>query len=95
MKLVLTVTAVFNFDDDVSLTDVEDSDSSFGQHIVYKGHKLQPVIDFLEYEGVVDDTHSWEVPDENLNDQLYDCLQSEDYTIIDIEDKKSESEEEL
>ncbi|HEX3019136.1 MAG TPA: hypothetical protein VHP36_02495 [Chitinispirillaceae bacterium] len=88
MKLVLTVTAVFDFSDDISIEEINENETTYGQHITYKGHKIQPVIDFLEYQGKTDDTHTWEVPDEQLSDELYDCQESEDYTIIEIEKKE-------
>jgi len=90
MKLVLTVTAVFEFAEDISIEEVAENDDNYGKHIIYKGHKLQPVIDFLEYQGKIDDIHTWETPDEQISDEIYDCLRSEEYTLIEIENKEEE-----
>lgn len=85
MKLVLTITAVFDFDEDISIEEVSENGESYGKHIIYKGHKIQPVIDFLEYQGKIDDTHTWEAPEEQISDEIYDCQESEEYTLIEIE----------
>lgn len=90
MKLVLTVTAVFDLGEEVTFVDINDKETDYGKHIVYKGHKIQPVIDFLEYQGKIDDTHTWEAPEEQINDELYDSLESEEYTIIEVEEENEE-----
>ena len=74
MKLVLTVTAVFEFAEDISIEEVAENDENYGKHIIYKGHKLQPVIDFLEYQGKIDDIHARETPAEQISYEIYDCL---------------------
>lgn len=90
MKLVLTVTAVFDFDEDISVMDINEDNVQYGQHLIYRGHKLQPVIDFLEYQGKIEGTHTWEAPEEQISDEFYDSLQSEEYTIIEVDEKKEE-----
>ena len=35
---------------------------------------------FSEYQGKIDDIHTWETPDEQISDEIYDCLRSEEYT---------------
>lgn len=90
MKLVLTVTAVFEFTEDISIEEVSEDGESYGKHIIYKGHKIQPVIDFLEYQGKIDDTHTWEAPEEQINDELYDCLEAEEYTLIEMEKEEEQ-----
>lgn len=90
MKLVLTVTAVFEFTEDISIEEVAENDESYGKHIIYKGHRIQPVIDFLEYQGKIDDIHTWETPEEQISDEIYEYLQSEQYTLIEIENKEEE-----
>jgi hypothetical protein len=85
MKAVITVTAVYDFPDDVELEDLIEGEDSLGQHIVFKGRKLQPIIDFLEYEGLDGDSHSWDESDEEELEKVYDCLDSEEYTIIPVD----------
>jgi hypothetical protein len=89
MKVVITVTAVYDFPDDVELEDLIEGEDSLGQHIVVNGRKLQPVIDFLEYEGLEGGSHSWNDSDdeelEKVLDEVYDCLESEEYTLIPVD----------
>ncbi len=86
MKMVITVTAVYDFPDDVDVEDLVEGEDSLGQHIVVKGHKLQPIIDFLEYDGLDGDKHSWDEADEEEQlEEIYDCLESEEYTIIQVD----------
>ena len=85
MKMVITVTAVYDFPDDVEVEDLVEGEESLGQHIVVKGHKLQPIIDFLEYDGLDGDSHSWDDSDEEELEEIYDCLESEEYTIIHVD----------
>ena len=81
MKVVITVTAVYDLPDDVEIEEIVDEDLSYGQHIVFNGHKLQPVIEFLEYEGKDGDTHGWGEPQVEI-DEVYDSILSEEYTVI-------------
>jgi hypothetical protein len=89
MKVVITVTAVYDFPDEVELEDLIEGEDSLGQHIVVDGHKLQPVIDFLEYEGLESGNHAWnDANDEEFEkvlDDVYDCLESEEYTLIPVD----------
>ncbi len=87
MKLVLTVTAVFDLSEDIGIEEIKEDNNHYGSHIIYNGHKIQPVIDFLEYQGKIDNTHTWEAPDEQINEEIYDSLISEEYTIIQLEKK--------
>ncbi len=89
MKVVITVTAVYDLPDDVELEEVSDDGVSYGQHIVYNNHKLQPVIEFLEYEGKTEDTHSWGEPKEEV-DEIYDAIESEEYTVITLDKEEEE-----
>ncbi|MCL2689981.1 MAG: hypothetical protein FWE57_09085 [Chitinispirillia bacterium] len=84
MKVVITVTAVYDLPDDVEIEEIVDEDLSYGQHIVFNGHKLQPVIEFLEYEGKDADTHGWGEPQVEI-DEVYDSILSEEYTVIALE----------
>jgi len=88
MKLVITVTAVFNFPDDTELTEVEDEENSYGEHILFKGHKIQPIVEFLEYHGKVEDKHTWGEPDVEIIDKLYDTFETEEYSILQVETEK-------
>lgn len=86
MKMVITVTAVYDFPDEVEVEDLVEGEESLGQHIVVKGRKLQPIIDFLGYDGLDGDQHTWDGTDEDeLLDEIDDCLESEEYTIIQID----------
>jgi hypothetical protein len=85
MKMVITVTAVYDFPEDVEVEDLVEGEDSLGQHIVVKGRKLQPIIDFLEYDGLDGDSHSWDESDEEELEEIYDCLDSEEYTIIQVD----------
>jgi len=89
MKVVITVTAVYDLPDDIEIEDVTDGEVSYGEHIVFNGHKLQPVIEFLEYEGKSDDTHGWGEPKEDI-DEIYDSILSEEYTVISIDEDLEE-----
>lgn len=89
MKVVITVTAVYDLPDDVEITEVSDDGVSYGQHIVFNGHQLQPVIEFLEYEGKIEDAHSWGEPKEEL-DEIYDNIETEEYTVIALENREEE-----
>lgn len=89
MKVVITVTAVYDLPDDIDIADVSDEGVSYGQHIDFKGHKLQPVIEFLEYEGKKDDTHSWGEPKADV-DEIYDSIEAEEYTVISLEEQEEE-----
>ena len=90
MKVVITVTAVYDLPDEVEISDVTDGEVSYGQHITYKGHQLQPVIEFLEYEGKVEDTIRWGEPKDEVIDKVYEKLDSEDYTIMALEKEEAE-----
>ncbi|MDR0306936.1 MAG: hypothetical protein LBI42_08895 [Chitinispirillales bacterium] len=85
MKVVITVTAVYDLPDDIEIEEITDGEVSYGEHIVFNGHKLQPVIEFLEYEGKEDDTHGWGEPQVDI-DTVYDSILSEEYTLIALED---------
>ncbi|MDR2728230.1 MAG: hypothetical protein LBB56_03795 [Chitinispirillales bacterium] len=87
MKVVITVTAVYDLPDDVEIEEIVDEDLSYGEHIVFNGHKLQPVIEFLEYEGKTDDTHGWGEPQVDI-DEVYDSIQSEEYTLISLDEEE-------
>jgi len=83
MKLVMTVTAVYDFPDDVELEDLVEGEESLGKHILISGRKFQPYIDFLEYDGLDDGAKTWtETDEEELDEILDDSLDSEEYTII-------------
>jgi len=87
MKVVLTVTAVYDFPDDAEVEDLIEGDESIGQHIVVNGRKLQPYIEFLEYEGLDGgEDRPWsESEDDELDEILDDSLDSEEYTIIQLD----------
>jgi len=87
MKVVLTVTAVYDFPDDVVVEDLIEGEESMGQHVVVNGRKLQPYIEFLEYEGLDGgEDRSWsESEDDELDEILDDSLDSEEYTIIQLD----------
>ncbi|MDG5814720.1 hypothetical protein QA601_06515 [Chitinispirillales bacterium ANBcel5] len=89
MKAVITVTAVYDLPDNAKITEVEQDGVSYGQHIEINGHKLQPVIEFLEYEGKVEDSHSWGEPKEEL-DEVYENIETEEYTIIPLDSDEEE-----
>ncbi|KMQ52587.1 hypothetical protein CHISP_0356 [Chitinispirillum alkaliphilum] len=89
MKVVITVTAVYDLPDNVEIKEVESEGVSYGQHININGHKLQPVIEFLEYEGKVEDSHSWGEPKEDI-DGVYERLENEEYNILAIEENEEE-----
>jgi len=93
MKLVVTVTAVFDFPDDTKLVEVEDEETSYGEHILFKGHKIQPIVEFLEYQGRIEDNkHTWGEPAPEIIDPLYNTFQSEEYSIMQV-DSSSEKQE--
>ena len=85
MKVVITVTSVYDFPDDAVIEELVEGEDSLGQHIVVDGRKLQPIVDFLEYEGLEDGKHSWDDSDVEAFDKVYDCLESEEYTIIPVD----------
>ncbi|MFP4165482.1 MAG: hypothetical protein ACLFQB_09850 [Chitinispirillaceae bacterium] len=87
MKVVITVTAVYDLPDDIDVTEVTEEGVTYGQHLDLNGHKLQPVIEFLEYEGKKNDTHSWGEPQEDV-DVVYDSIESEEYTVIALEEQE-------
>ncbi len=91
MKVVITVTAVYDLPDTAQLVDVADDGISYGQHIKIDGHKIQPVIEFLEYEGKDGDSHSWGEPKPEI-DVIYEQLESEEYTIISLDGSEEEEE---
>jgi len=91
MKLVITVTAVYDFPDDVELENLVEGDESLGKHIIINGRKFQPYIDFLEYEGLEDGAKTWtEADEEELDEILDDSLDSEEYTIIQLGESDGE-----
>jgi hypothetical protein len=82
----MTVTAVYDFPDDVELENLVDGEESLGKHILINGRKFQPYIDFLEYDGIDGDTKTWsENDEEELDGILDDSLDSEEYTIIQLD----------
>jgi len=86
MKVVLTVTAVYDFPDDTEVEDLVEGEESIGQHIVVNGRKLQPYIEFLEYEGLGTEDRAWdEARDDELDEIIDDSLDSEEYTIIQLD----------
>jgi hypothetical protein len=86
MKLVITVTAVYDFPDDVELEDLIEGEESLGKHILINDRKFQPYIDFLEYDGVEEGAQMWtESDEEELDGILDDSLDSEEYTIIQLD----------
>jgi hypothetical protein len=96
MKLIITLTAVCDFpDSETTISDLQDGDSTIGEHITFKGHKIQPVIEFLEYQGKVEDTHTWGEPEEEIANNLYDALDSERYTIIELSTIEEKSGDEF
>jgi hypothetical protein len=83
MKLVITVTAVYDFPDDAELEDLIEGEESLGKHILINDRKFQPYIDFLEYDGIEEGAKMWtEADEEELDGILDDSLDSEEYTII-------------
>jgi hypothetical protein len=90
--MVITVTAVYDFPEDVEVEDLVEGEDSLGQHIVVKGRKLQPIIDFLEYDGLDGDSHSWDESDDEELEEIYDCLDSEEYTIIQVDGPSDEDD---
>jgi hypothetical protein len=88
MKVVITVTAVYDFPEDVEIEDLIEGEGSLGQHIVVEGRKFQPFIDFTEYEGIDGDNRPVTPEDEEELEEIYDaiddCLESEEYTMIEI-----------
>jgi hypothetical protein len=86
MKLVITVTAVYDFPDDVELEDLIEGEESLGKHILINDRKFQPYIDFLEYDGIDEGAKMWtEADEEELDGILDDSLDSEEYTIIQLD----------
>jgi len=92
MRMVITVTAVYDFPDDVDVEDLVEGEDSLGQHIVVKGHKLQPIIDFLKYDGLDGDSHSWDDSEEDELEEICDWLESEEYTIIQVDGPSEEDD---
>jgi len=91
MKLVITVTAVYDFPDDVELENLVDGEESLGKHIIINDRKFQPYIDFLEYEGLEEGAQTWtEADEEELDEILDDSLDSEEYTIIQLDDEEED-----
>lgn len=91
MKVVMTVTAVYDIPDDAEFTEIEENGESYGRHIVINGHKIQPVVEFLEYQGKVEGTHSWGEPDEEAVNRIYDGIEDEAYSLMLV--KNSDEEE--
>ena len=86
MKLVITVTAVYDFPDDVELENLVEGEESLGKHILINDRKFQPYIDFLEYDGIDEGSKMWtEADEEELDGILDDSLDSEEYTIIQLD----------
>jgi len=90
MKVIFTVTAVYDFPDDVDVEDLVEGEDSLGKHIVVKGHKFQPIIDFLPYDESDNDSDDGldEESDEleEIFEEINDHLRDEEYTIIQFED---------
>ena len=85
MKVVVTVTAVYELPDDIEVDGYDDGAEELGLHIVAKGRKFYPVIDFIEPESDDGDVGDDDELDE-IYDNLEDSLVSEDYTIIEIDE---------
>jgi hypothetical protein len=86
MKLVITVTAVYDFPDDVELENLIEGEESLGKHIIINDRKFQPYVDFLEYDGIDEGAKTWtEADEEELDGILDDSLDSEEYTIIQLD----------
>jgi hypothetical protein len=91
MKLVITVTAVYDFPDDVEIEDLIEGEESLGKHILINDRKFQPYIDFLEYDGIDEGAKMWtESDEEELDGILDDSLDSEEYTIIQLDGPEDE-----
>jgi hypothetical protein len=88
MKVVFTVTAVYDFPDDVEVEDLVEGEDSLVKHIVVKGHKFQPIIDFLPYDEDEDDDDDEAGEDElqEIFEEINDHLRDEEYTIIQVDD---------
>lgn len=87
MKVVFTVTAVYDFPDDVEIEDLVEGEDSLGKHIVVKGHKFQPIIDFLPYDEDGDeDDEAAEDELQEIFEEINDHLRDEEYTIIQADD---------
>jgi hypothetical protein len=88
MKVVFTVTAVYDFPDDVDVEDLVEGEDSLGKHIVVKGHKFQPIIDFLPYDEDEDedDDESGEDELQEIFEEINDHLRDEEYQIIKVDD---------
>jgi hypothetical protein len=84
MKLIITVTAVFNFPENTTLVEIEDDENSYGEHILIKGHKIQPIVEFVEYQGKIHDKHTWGEPHVDIIDKLYQTFETEEYSILKI-----------
>jgi hypothetical protein len=82
MKVAITVTAVYDFPDDIDIEDIVEKNEFLGRHIVVNGRKFQPIVDFMldeESEGDEDGEL------EEIYEYLEDSFVSEDYTIIELD----------
>ncbi len=86
-KIILTVTSVIEVDDSVKIEEIK-GHIELGDHINVMGHKVQPTIHFLEYEGNKSGDDSWGPVDEDISDSLFDGIIDEGYTIIEIADEE-------
>ncbi|MDO5576926.1 MAG: hypothetical protein Q4F84_07585 [Fibrobacter sp.] len=91
MRVVMTVTAVYEVPDNAEFVEVEEKDESYGMHIVVDGHKFQPCVEFLEYQGKVDGTHSWGEPDDEVINKIYDGIEDETYSLMLLDADEDES----
>ncbi|NLW33243.1 MAG: hypothetical protein GXY77_17500 [Fibrobacter sp.] len=90
MKVVMTVTAIYDVPDNTEFVEVEEKGESYGMHIVVDGHKFQPVVEFLEYQGKVEGNHSWGEPDEEVVNRIYDGIEDEAYTLMLVKNNDEE-----
>jgi hypothetical protein len=92
MKVAITVTAIYDFPDDIEIEDIVENDEFLGRHIVVDGRRFQPIVDFLldEESDAAADAADGEL------EEIYECLEdsfvSEDYTIMELEGEGDEGD---
>ena len=85
MRVTVTITTILDLPDEVAIEEVidEKNDLTYGQHIVYKGHKLKPYVELVEFGGnEADSAFQWHAPDDDIAEELQEIKNEEDYLIF-------------
>ncbi|MDR3011662.1 MAG: hypothetical protein LBU70_00400 [Chitinispirillales bacterium] len=85
MKVVFTVTAIYDFPDDVELESLIE-----GGHVIIDGRKFQPFMDFTEFDEDGDKPEWERGGDEEELEEIYERLDeglvAEEYTIMRVDE---------